>query len=206
MLIVPELQKVFILVPRTGSGTLYREMKRVYPKAMLLYRHMEADGCPRGYDRWERIGFVRHPLMRLWSLYHFMRVFVGGAQVQHSADVLRILNQVDRPFDDWLLNNTEPWTIPYDLSGQNDFWPVLERTHPAPETRLSQWSYLRPDLGTKVLKFQNLQKHMAEWGLDPTALANATSKSRPPVTVNDDIVEHLNRFCKWDIEQNCELV
>jgi hypothetical protein len=198
MMIVPELETVFIFVPRTGSGTLYRELRRVYPRSMLLYRHMEADGCPRGYDRWQRTGFVRHPLLRLWSLYNFMRGFQGGALVQHDRDKQRIWKQVDRPFEDWLLHNEQPWTVPYDLSGEGAYWPVLERTHTAPENKLSQWSYLRPDLGTDVLKFVDLHQHMRDWGLSPALCANSTQASEPPSS--PAISAHIQRFCKWDLE------
>lgn len=205
MIIVPELKKVFILVPRTGSGSLYRELRRVYPKSMLLYRHMEAEGCPRGYDRWERIGFVRHPLMRLWSLYNFMQTFAGGAQVQGgtaSADAERARLQVARPFEDWLLHNKEPWTVPYDLNGNGDWWPVLDRTNGLAENMRSQWTYLRPDLGTTVLKFQDLRRHMHDWGLNANQNSNMTVKHDPPVTAA--VMAHISKFCSWDMEQNCE--
>lgn len=207
MLIVPEIQKVFILVPRTGSGTLYRQIGAKYPKAMLLYRHMEADGCPHGYDRWERIGFVRHPLFRLWSLYNFMRNFGGGAQVQGgaaSSDAQRVRAQVAMPFEEWLLNNREPWTVPFDLNGNGAYWPVLARMNSAPETRLSQWAYLRPDLGVTVHKFEELKACLSAWGLDPAAVSNATVREGPPTS--EAISNHLSRFCKWDLEQDCELL
>lgn len=207
MLIVPELQRVFILVPRTGSGTLYREIQRVYPKSMLVYRHMEADGCPAGYERWKLTGFVRHPATRLWSLYNFMRAFAGGAQVQGGAaseDARRCRAQVSRPFEDWVLNNREPWTIPYDLSGNGNWWPVLMRNNSLPENLRSQWTYLRPDLGTEVLKFENLRKHMAEWGLNPDAVSNRTSADKPQMT--PEVMDHLRRVCAWDLEQECSYV
>jgi hypothetical protein len=205
VIIVPELQKVFILVPRTGSGTLYRELRRVYPKSMLLYRHMERDGCPRGYDRWEHVGFVRHPLLRLWSLYTFMQNFAGGAQVQGgaaSADAKRARDQVSRPFVEWVLLNREPWTVPYDIGGHGAWWPVLDRTNGLAENMRSQWTYLRPDLGTKVLKFEDLRRYMLDWGLDASRNVNMTVKPAPQITkaVND----HIARVCAWDLEQDCE--
>jgi hypothetical protein len=209
MLIVPELQTVFILVPRTGSGTLYREMKRVYPRAMLLYRHMEADGVPHGYDRWKRVGFVRNPLMRLLSLYAFMQTFTGGAQVQGggaSADAARIRRQVDgKIFEEWLLGNVEPWTVPYDLNGEGAYWPVLTRRHAAPENKLSQWQYLRPDLGTQILRFDDLRNHMNTWGLQPSTTANVTTTGRTDVVVSQAVDDHIRRYCSWDLEQGCKI-
>lgn len=207
MLIVPELQTVFILVPRTGTGTLYREMLRVYPKAMLLYRHMEADGVPQGYDRWRRIGFVRHPVARLHSLYQFLGRFGGGAQVQGgaaSADAERARRQVQgRTFEQWLLENTDPWTVPYDLNGNGHYWPILSRRNAAPENRLSQFAYLRPDLGTEVRHFADLCPSMVEWGLDPLQHHNATHTPPVPLPLSDEARTHVERYCAWDLEQGC---
>lgn len=208
MIIVPELETVFVLVPRTGSGTLYRELMRVYPRSFLLYRHMEADGVPQGYDRWKRVGFVRHPITRLYSLYKFMQDFGGGAQVQGgaaSAGALRVRSQVTgKSFVEWLEQNNDPWTVPYDASGHGEWWPVLSRRDPAPENRRSQFSYLRPDLGTTIYKFETLPERMRGWGLDP-----ACHKNRTPAVEGDfcrRVRQHVATYCQWDIEQKCELL
>lgn len=213
MLLCPELRKVFILVPRTGTGTFYREIMRVYPKSMLLYRHMEADGCPRGYDRWERIGFVRHPLYRLWSLYNFIKNSTGiigkSSNPQNSspeakqADTDLKRSQVNIPFEDWLLNNEMPFMTANDMTGHGEFWPVLTRSHPGPENKISQFQYLRPDLGTTIWKFENLKEHMSDLGLDVTAHKNKSTKEseRPPYS--DAIDLHLYTFQVWDMFQQC---
>lgn len=204
MLIVPELRKVFILVPRTGSGTLYREMKRVYPQSMLLYRHMEADGCPRGYDRWEKVGFVRHPLMRLWSLYHYLRNWQGSAGGNYGPEVKRLHDQAGVPFAKWICENSESFTTPWDASGGGAYWPVLSRINPAPENKLSQRDYLRPDLGTTIYKFEILRERMLAWGLNPTFTINHTDHGKPHVTAA--ILNHLERHQRWDMEQGCEFI
>src|ERR1700761_2601664 len=216
MLLVPELSKVFILVPRTGTGSFYREMKRVYPRSILLYRHMEADGCPRCYDRWERIGFVRHPLARLYSLWSFMQDFSGGAQVQGGAaslDAARVRRQSARSFEDWLINNREPWTIPFDTNGEGAWWPILSRMNAAPENTLSQFQYLRPDLGTTIWKFEDLRSHMTKLGLDVDNISNNTRSKeqlsdgrRHARTFSDAAIDHISRFQKWDLEQDCAFV
>lgn len=204
MLIVPELETVFILVPRTGTGTLYREVLRVYPKAMLLYRHMEADGCPQGYDRWRKVGVVRNPLMRLWSLYKFMKGFEGGALIQNDADKLRARRQVEgKTFEDWLLHNCEPWTAPFDLNGTGQFWPVLSRRHAAPENRISQFAYLRPDLGTEIRKFDDLPAMLLDFGLNPATVKNSSGKDAGP-EITPAIKAHITQFCAWDVGQECE--
>jgi hypothetical protein len=71
VIILPSIETVVVLVPRTGSGSLKRAILDRYQDAMPIYRHMEADGVPAGYDRWRRVGVCRHPVDRLWSLYKF---------------------------------------------------------------------------------------------------------------------------------------
>jgi len=214
MLIIPEIETVFILPPRTGSGTLYRTALERYPRAMLLYRHMEADGCPQGYDRWRRVGFVRHPLARLWSLHQFMGTWERGEAATergktHCSDTQterrRIQAQGNRDFEDWLLHNNDGFTVPVSVRGTNEVWPILARRDPAPENRRSQFSYLRPDLGVEVFKFENYAEVLKEFGLAPSLHKNQTKDKKPIPELSVDAAEYLTRLCEWDYEQNCAL-
>ena len=87
MILIPEIETIVILVPRTGSGSLKRAILKTYSKAHVLYRHMEADGVPHGYDRWRRVGVARNPLDRLWSLYKFCKATVCEPTIPHSRNV-----------------------------------------------------------------------------------------------------------------------
>jgi len=195
MMIVPELETVVILVPRTGSGSLRRAIEKRYPKSMLLYRHMEADGVPAGYDRWRRVGVVRDPVERLWSLYKFLKTFGGP---HDSAYISSMRNSVDMPFDKWLVENQTVFTSPYDSAGFGRYWPHYSVRHPLPENRKSQFLYLRPDIGTHVHQYTNLDLFLKF--LDVAAERhNKTSDSRPPV-LSEEAKNHVNRFFKWDLE------
>jgi hypothetical protein len=44
VILIPEIETIVLLVPRTGSGSLRKAIAAKYPKSVLLYRHMEADG------------------------------------------------------------------------------------------------------------------------------------------------------------------
>lgn len=155
MILVPEIKTVIILVPRTGTGSLRRAIAARYPKSILLYRHMEADGVPQGYDRWQKLGFVRHPTERLWSLYKFLRDFDGD----HDPAYIRAMRaSVTMPFSEWIVNNCVPFTTPYDLSGNGRFFPEYTVRHALPENRKSQFMYLRPDLGTRIYNYASLQR------------------------------------------------
>lgn len=195
MLIVPELHAIFILPPRTGSDTLCLELMRMYPNAFLLYRHGEADMVPRGYENWRKVGFVRHPLARLWSLYKYCAILADRDNVidELKAEVDRVAKSVqDKSFEEWVLTNEELF-LPAD-SGL----PLLTQNHHVPETRKSQEIYLRPDLGTVILRFQDLAEHMAAWGLDTTKHNGASPKVPcPPITKK--LKKHLKKYFAWDM-------
>lgn len=207
MLIVPELETVFILVPRTGTGTLYRSVREQFPRSMLLYRHMEANGCPVGYDTWRRVGFVRHPEARLRSLHTLMRHWRYGeaAVAATDAESTRIRSQGAHSFIYWLLNNDKGWTMPTCVSGTGDNWPVLSRLNPAPENRRSQFTYLRPDLGVEVFKFEDYGDVLSDMGIRlPCERKNVSDKMRADdMPLTDEAQEYLSRLCAWDYQQNC---
>jgi hypothetical protein len=179
MLIIPELETVVILVPRTGSSTLRRAVLEKYPKAFMVYRHMEADGVPAGYDRWKRIGVVRHPVERLWSLYKFLRTELDN---KHDPAWLQTMRRsVQRSFDSWIINNQEVFTSGYDYSGGSRYWPMQTVLHALPENRKSQFIYLRQDLGTQIFKYTDLVLLGDTLGLALTEQHNQTESCAVPV-------------------------
>ncbi|RWE37446.1 hypothetical protein [Mesorhizobium sp.] len=203
MILIPEIQTVVILVPRTGSGSLRRAIAARYPQAVLLYRHMEADGVPAGYDRWQRIGVVRDPIERLWSLYKFCQRFkekFGEHSDQEQAYVDAIVQSVDMPFSDWIVKNNLPFTNPYDSAGKGRFWPQYTVRHSLPENRKSQFVYLRPDLGTGIVPYSQLGWLYHHLGIADLFRTNSTQPSPVP-QLNAEAKDHVDRFFRWDFEQ-----
>lgn len=199
MLIIPELETVLILVPRTGSGSLRRAVQARYPQSILLYRHMEADGVPAGYDRWDKVGFIRNPLDRLWSLYKFMRSYANPAHDEAYCASMRQSAAV--PFERWLVENMTPFTSPYDSAGHGRYWPNFTVRHPLPENRKSQMLYLRPDLGTRVYAYEDLSSwaHSAELDLDRH---NKTEEEPCPTLVpRSPAAYHMERWFAWDTNE-----
>ncbi len=196
MLIIPEIETVVVLVPRTGSGTLRRAIVARYPKSMLIYRHMEACGVPAGYDRWPKVGVVRDPVERLWSLYKFTANFSGD----HDPAFIESMRQsAARPFDDWLLHNQTVFTQPYDSANRGRYWPQFTVRHPLPENRKSQFVYLRPDLGTQVFRYDEVGALAARLGVTLVDRQNATAPSSPP-PLSADGRDYIERAMAWDIE------
>lgn len=193
MIIIPEIETVMILVPRTGSGSLRRAIAKRYPKSMLIYRHMEADGLPLGYDQWKKVGVLREPVARLWSLYKFLRNFGGD---HDPAYVQAMRESVSMGFSEWLVSNRVPFTTPYDSAGHGRFWPQYTVRHPLPENRKSQFMYLRPDLGTKIVPFNKLGNLAAHLDLDLDHQNRTTEDGAPDLSPLAQ--EHVERWFRWD--------
>lgn len=204
MIIIPELETVVILPPRTGSKALRNALLSTHPQSFMPYRHMEADGVPHGYDQWRRVGICRHPIDRLWSLYRYVKVMGEGREpdgkgkwepgyIEAQADA------ANRPFDDWIINNRLPFTTPYS-QGDASFYPNFCVLHALPENRKSQKLYLRPDLGTQVYGYECADRLHKELGVNPDRINAAPPASRP--TLSNEALEHIYRFFSWDLA-NC---
>ena len=194
MILIPELETVLILVPRTGSGSLRKAIAEAYPKSLMIYRHMEADGVPAGYDRWQKVGVVREPVERLWSLYKFLLTFGGD---HDPAYIESMRASVRMPFDDWIVRNQTVFTSPYDSADRGRFFPMFTLRHPIPENRKSQFLYLRPDLGTEIYRFDDLESLAARF-LVKLPRHNATIDKRPP-RLSPLARSHVERVFEWDL-------
>lgn len=194
MILIPEIQTVVILVPRTGSGSLKRAIAKKYPRSMLLYRHMEADGVPQGYDRWSKLGVIRQPTDRLWSLYKFLRSFDGPYEPAYIA--AQRASVADMDFSAWIVNNAIPFTHPYDSSGDGRFFPGFTVRHPLPETKKSQHFYLRPDLGTVIYRFDELNVLASTLGIDLERHNHTDAERRP--ALSQRAIDHMARYFAWD--------
>jgi hypothetical protein len=194
MILIPEIETVIILVPRTGTKSLIEAVKERYPEAMRIYRHMEADGIPAGYDRWRRVGMVRDPLHRLWSLFKYLQDFDGPYEPEYIAAQRA---SVQRDFSDWILNNELPFTQPYDSSGNGKFYPKYNLRHNLPENRKSQFMYLRPDLGTEIYQYTRSDQFYKELDLQPRRINHSRIEWLPCIT--KDAMDYLCRQFAWDI-------
>lgn len=192
MLLIPELKTVLILVPRAGSGSLYRAVLKKYPKAMMPYRHMEADGIPYGYDTWRKVGVVRDPLARLYSLFNFLK---NGFAGKHDPAYRKAqVSSVQMSFNDWILYNELTFTGGHHSQGFANF-QVL---HPMPENRKSQWIYLRPDLGTIIYPFSRLKE--LQYDLNLEILHVNTTEAPIMSLLNEETAQYIANHFKWDWE------
>ncbi|MFW2829895.1 hypothetical protein [Sphingomonas sp. ID0503] len=199
MILIPDLKTVVILTPRTGTRSLKRAIAERYPESMMLYRHMEADGVPHGYDRWRKVGVVRNPIDRLWSLYNYLQHFgINFAQEHDTTYTARMRASVGMPFEAWLLNNEAVFTSPYDSAGLGRFFPAYACRHPLPENRKSQFIYLRPDLGTSIYRYREIGLLHDELGVDPVHTENATGQDKAPA-LSETAMDYVRRWFAWDM-------
>jgi len=200
LIIIPELETVVILTPRTGTRSLKNQLMANYPNAFMLYRHMEADGVPHGYDRWPKVGVVRDPTDRLWSLYNYLQRFGLDWCTEHDETyTAQMRASVAVPFEQWILDNNLPFTQPYDSAGLGRFYPAYACRHPLPENRKSQFMYLRPDLGTEVYRYRDqLGALFARLGVAPSRSNEGGGGHVPCLT--EQTWDYVERWFKWDLE------
>lgn len=195
MIIVPEIETVFILVPRCASTSIRTAVLDTYESAMPVFRHMEADGVPHGYDRWDKVGIVRDPVYRLFSLYKYLHN-LDPESSGYPDWTKRVKEQVEgKSFLEWLRTNESVFSSPYD---GNKYYPYYSVKHPLPENRKSQWEYLRPDLGTKVYPFTDLAQFEKDYGLTLCRSNKSGGATRPDYS--QELRDHIVRYFEWDIK------
>ncbi len=194
MIIIPEIETIVILPPKTASTSVIKAIKKRYDNSFQLYRHMEADGIPFGYDRWKKVGIVRNPIERLWSLYWYCKSVERFGFEEYQE---KIRKSVDRSFEDWILNNEIIFTDPNSSRDPLEYFPKYAILHAIPENRKSQYIYLRPDLGTKIFLYNEIEKFEEELDIRLSKL-NITSKENIP-TISMEVQNFINRYHKWDL-------
>jgi hypothetical protein len=198
MIIIPEIQTVVLTPPRTGSTSLLRAAQATYPHTMSLYRHMEADGVPHGYDRWRKVGLVRHPHTRLWSLYNYMRN-PPPTTPKPWAQLMR--EDTETSFELWMCGRLTPFTHPYWLHSGIGVDPRYQVLHPLPEQRKSLAITLRPDLGTEIFIWERdgLQEMAFTLGLTLTPCNASTTEPAPELSRTAK--NHLGVWFGWEFNR-----
>jgi hypothetical protein len=107
---------------------------------------------------------------------------------------------VQRPFYDWVLHNQTVFTCPYDTAGGARFFPGYTVRHSLPETRKSQFVYLRPDLGTRIYRYHDQLAQLEErLDIKLQRWSNTTVLSSPPQST-PAVRDHIERWFAWDLK------
>jgi hypothetical protein len=197
MIIIPELETIVILPPRTGTTAVKNAVLAKYPDAMMIYRHMEADGVPHAYDRWTKIGMFRDPIDRLYSLYKYCQQFSKHRPGEKFAAYKRaheMATSVD--FSTWLLTNDLPFNNQYDSADPRKTYPKYACLHSIPENRKSQFLYLRPDLGTEIWPFFDIEFFGKRLGVKLEKTNESGGAANPELT--PEAMKHVQYWHAWD--------
>lgn len=195
MLIIPEIEHVVILPPKTASTSLKAAVMARYPLAFAPYRHMEADGVPTGYQNWAKVGLVRKPFERLWSLYRYCRDLKEDAPGWDRDRVREVNYPTQMLFEDWIHFNRSVFATSGRLGDKKR--PYYHTLYPEAENRKSQYIYLRPDLGTHVFRMNQMDRLCERLGIDPLPVLNkSTEEPMPGISVRPHMLDiHL-----WDAQ------
>lgn len=189
MIIIPEIEKVFIRIPRSGSGTLKNAIFRTYPRAFELYHHMEAGGMPLGYGGWQTVALLRDPIERMWSLYRFCKRVQGN--VSEWGDLQRASVQ-GLDFIDWVLDNKTCFIHP--VVGQK-MYPIYSCLRMVPETRKTQIGYFSAAQNPTMLWPHERVQDCANWlGLVQIEHHNRAKDEGPIPRLNKRATEWLEHY------------
>jgi hypothetical protein len=193
MILIPELETVLILVPRCASTALKNAVLAKYPKAMAIYRHMEASGIPHGYDQWTKIGVVRDPVERMWSLFNYIQRVEANFHPDH---IKRMRQSTEAGFNHWVVENRLIFCHPHvHVSGFDPYYSVM---YPKPENMKSQWDYLRPDLGTRIFQFSQLNTIETRLGIDLVQTNESLAPEMPELGA--EARHHIGCYFNWDLK------
>lgn len=180
MLIVPELKKVVITPPRSGSTALRALIREKYEHATSPFRHGEVAmlGHCELFEQvsdgeWSIVYILRDPLQRMISLWRYMHDVSYTRNARASKEwVDRINKDADRPFNDWLWNSTELFNEsnakPGDWSVGSQYCTFFN----VPATRKSAAQFLRyaPDRSVEIVNFLDSKAYKRVLGVNPQRL------------------------------------
>lgn len=195
MIIIPERALVVLQPPRAASTSTRAAILERYKGAQSLFRHMERDGIPDAYAHYDVACLVRHPLTRLHSLWRYMR---AQRPEDHSdkAWALNVAQDANRPFEDWLVNSTDPFNKRPESDIPNPGYYDIR--HYLPATRKSLKAWARPDLGpVEPLKIEDVAALEARLDIRLPHL-NAAPKADMP-TLNTAARQVLATYHAWDL-------
>lgn len=194
MIVNTELKIAFITPPRTGSTFLIQLFKGL-PGTVFCGRHREADYLPPEYSQFQKLGFVRHPVERLWSLYCYIRGSRERFDKFSPWWVSGVVGEAQKNFNDWLATGDFPFASDRDPASY--YWTG----HTMAEQRKSQFIYLRPDLGTKILRFENFEKELTKLGFGKgvslTEKVNSAKKAAMP-KITEAAAVRLMVYHAWE--------
>ena len=194
MIIIPELETVLLQPPRTGTSSVKDAVLEKYPKAFVLYRHMERVGIPHGYERYQIVSHMRNPFTRMESLFKYM----SKPDVREDTDPewLSAVQKATRTgFKDWLLNSQYVFAKGAPTVSK-PYRPKYQVAYAVREQEKSQrlWAEGADD----VIKFETLGYDVGRLlNIHSLPLRGATSEKQ--FEWDKDMFDHMWQWHEWDL-------
>lgn len=114
MIVIPELKKVVIMPPRSGSTSLKKTLLEVYKQAYCPHRHGEAIMAFQYIEGdWTFVYCLRDPVARLKSLWRYMQNVSPQRNPNAPPWWIREQNiDADKPFSDWVFESKSKFSSP----------------------------------------------------------------------------------------------
>jgi hypothetical protein len=194
MIIIPELETVLLQPPRTGTSSVKDAVLNTYPKAFMLYRHMEANGIPVGYEKFHIVCQVRCPFERMESLFKYM----SNPEFREDTNptwFARVQAATAGGFEDWLLNSEYIFANPTP-SLDKHFRPRYMVNHAWREQIKSQ--RLWAEGADQLIRYERLRGDvMATLNIDLDLHRGRSSQQSLEWT--PAMIQHMRDWHDWDI-------
>jgi hypothetical protein len=189
MIVIPELQKVVIMPPRSGSTALKAALLGTYPLAYAPYRHGEwmmvnhlrDSSVARTYTA---VYPLRDPLQRMISLWRYMQDVSPQRNPRAPQEWIdRVRADASRTFTHWLHTSNELFNesraSPNDGSPESYYCTWFS----VPAARKDARYFLQDCPAFEMLRFGDVRDYKSMLGIEIPALDNAS-------TFRDAVVSH----------------
>lgn len=211
MIIIPEIEAIYVRVPGNEDGTFSQAILDRYSDAHILYNQMEVDGIPIEFKHYDKFGIIRDPIERLWNFYHSHK---RKEVTQHSLDAYGTsINDYD--FETWLILNSSCFKaerLPQRTRADNTLYDANAIIHHIPENQKSQYFYFMPTNGFAPFAEDSVANANTQIGLYPYShiqdfaqtigirepICNEEPYGSPPVQLTAITRSTVNRLFAWD--------
>ena len=209
MLIIPELKKVVITPPRSGSTALKAAVAAKYEHATNPYRHGEVAmlGCAGLLEEvidgnYTIVYILRDPFKRMISLWRYMHDVSYTRNARAPKEwVDRVRADADRPFNEWLWQSTELFNEskahPRDGSPESKYCTFFQ----VPAARKSAGEFLRyaPNRSIQLVHFGDNREYLRHLGVSINAPGDARNESTPREAVVTGCGDFIMKWHRTDL-------
>ncbi len=185
MIVIKDNKTILLLVPKTGTTSLLSALQASDYRIKMLYRHRGAAGIDKKFRSYRVIGIARPPVERLWSIYKFVThgVYLGNTLANWNEKDHK--GNPRKTFNEWILKGKSKLTTGDPAALQDNI--------------NSQFKFLRPDLGTEIYRFDEIDKLAEELGIGPLPKMNRTQDLEMP-PLSEEAKAHIREHFAWDLE------